>query len=61
MDDIKAKSMHKAIKLIVVEKAIYPKTTLGLGYERLEIKEECSGPIEVNIVEDEIKLCQKGP
>ncbi len=53
MDDVKAKSMHKAIKLIVVEKTIYPKTTLCLGYKKLVIEENISGPIEARIVKEE--------
>jgi len=53
MDDVKAKSMHKAIKLIVVEKVIYPKTTLGLGYERLTVEEDISGPIEARMAREE--------
>jgi hypothetical protein len=60
VESIKEKSMNKSVKQIVVEKTIYPKTTLHIGYETLEIKEEFLGPIEAKIVEDEIKLGKKG-
>ncbi len=56
MEDIKAKALSRAKNLIVVEKKLYPKTTLCLGDNRLIVDEEYSGPIRAEIVNGEIKL-----
>ena len=56
VEAIKAKALSAAKNLIVVEKALYPKTTLCLGDKRLIVDEEYSGPIRAEIVKGEIKL-----
>ncbi len=56
MEDIKAKALRGARKQIVVEKKLYPKTTLCLGDEKLVVKEEHSGPIRAEIIKGEINL-----
>ncbi len=56
VEDIKAKALRGAKKHIVVEKTLYPKTTLCLGDEKLIVDEEYSGPIRAEIVKGEIKL-----
>ncbi len=56
VEDIKAKALGGAKKFIVVEKKLYPKTTLCLGDEKLIVDEEYSGPIRAEIVKGEIKL-----
>ena len=59
MENIKSKALSRAKRQIVVEEMLYPKTVLCLGGEKLEIEEECSGPVRVEIVNDEIKICPK--
>ncbi len=56
VEDVKAKALSAAKNLIVVEKKLYPKTTLCLGDNKLIIDEEYSGPIRAEIVKGEIKL-----
>ncbi len=56
MEAIRAEALSDAKNLIVVEKALYPKTTLCLGDYRLIVDEEYSGPIRAEIVKGEIKL-----
>jgi hypothetical protein len=56
VEDIKAKALGSAKNLIVVEKKLYPKTTLCLGDNKLIVDEEYSGPIRAEIVKGEIKL-----
>lgn len=57
VENIKSKAMSRAKKLIVVEKMLYPKTTLCLEDERLTIEKESSGPIRAKIVKGKIELC----
>jgi hypothetical protein len=56
VEAIKAKALSAAKNLIVVEKTLYPKTTLCLGDKRLIVDEEYSGPIRAEIIKGEIKL-----
>ncbi len=56
VENIKTKALSAAKNLIVVEKKLYPKTTLCLGDEKLIVDEEYSGPIRAEIVKGEIKL-----
>lgn len=56
--DISSEAADRVGK-VVVEDALYPKTTICLGGEKLTVAEECVGKVEAKIIDGNIKLEEK--